>query len=40
MTGRFKVVFEGKLKSDMPATEIRERLLKLYRGDQNMLSTS
>lgn len=38
MVSRFKVVFEGKLKSDIPASEIRERLLKLYRGNQQIVN--
>ncbi len=33
MTGKFKIVFGGKLPPDLPQTEVREKLLKLYKND-------
>lgn len=33
MTGKFKIIFEGKLPPDLPQAEVREKLLKLYKND-------
>lgn len=33
VTGKFKIVFAGKLNPELPPTAVREKLLQLYRND-------
>lgn len=38
MADRYKITFDGRLNPNIPSTGIRERLLKLYGGDQRSVN--
>lgn len=38
MRGKYKIIFDGKLNPVLPPTDVREKLLRLYRGDQRVVN--